>query len=101
MEIAMPNEVSELQVVGEKFLQALANRDFDALQACFQPDMSFRALVPPGVRQATDTWGGAKYLRRRFGDADSFEVLRTEIGHVTDRLPITYRIRLHDPDGWK
>jgi hypothetical protein len=33
-EMAIPNEVSELQSVGGKFLQALANRDFEALQAC-------------------------------------------------------------------
>jgi hypothetical protein len=32
--MALPNEVSELQSVEGNFLQALANRDFEALQAC-------------------------------------------------------------------
>jgi hypothetical protein len=40
-------------------------------------------------------------LRLWFGEADSFEMLRTEIGQVADRLSITYRIRLHDSDGWQ
>ena len=101
MEIVVLDEVRELRDVGEAFLQALANRDFEALQACLQQDVSFRALVPPGIRQATDASGTVNRLRLWFGEADSFEMLRTEIGQVADRLSITYRIRLHDSDGWQ
>ncbi len=97
----MLDEVDKLRSVGEAFLQALANRDFEALQACMQPEISFRALVPPGVRQANDALGAVNRLRLWFGDADSFEMLRTEIGQVANRLSITYRIRLHDSDGWQ
>jgi hypothetical protein len=46
----MPDEARELRDVGELFLHALAIRDFEALQACLQEDVSFRALVPPGIR---------------------------------------------------
>lgn len=101
MEIAVLNKVSELRGVGERFLQALAGRDFEALEACLRPGVSFRALVPPGVREATDASGAVKHLRRWFGDAASFEMLGAEIGQVADRLSITYRIRLHDQDGWQ
>jgi hypothetical protein len=101
MEIGMLDEVRELREIGEAFLYALANRDFEALQACLQRDVSFRALVPPGIRQATDASGTVNRLRLWFGEADSFEMLRTEIGQVADRLSITYRIRLHDSDGWQ
>ena len=97
----MLDEVRELREVGEAFLEALANRDFEALRACLQQDVSFRALVPSGIRQATEASGTANRLRLWFGEADSFEMLRTEIGQVADRLSITYRIRLHDPDGWQ
>ena len=101
MEIVVLDEVRELRDVGEAFLQALANRDFEALQACLQQDVSFRALVPHGVRQAMDASCTVNRLRPWFGEADSFEMLRTEIGQVADRLSITYRIRLHDSDGWQ
>lgn len=101
MEIAVLDEVRELREVGEAFVQALSDRDFKALQACLQQDVSFRALVPPGIRQATDAPGTVDRLRLWFGKADSFEMLSAEIGQVAHRLSITYRIRLHDPDGWQ
>lgn len=101
MEKVVLDEVRELRDVGEAFLQALANRDFEALQACLRQDVSFRALVPPGIRQASDASGTVNRLRLWFGEADSFEMLRAEIGQVAHRLSITYRIRLHDADGWQ
>jgi hypothetical protein len=101
MEKFMLDEVRELREVGEAFLEALAKRDFEALRACLQQDVSFRALVPSGIRQATEASGTANRLRLWFDEADSFEMLRSEIGHVADRLSITYRLRLHDSDGWQ
>ena len=101
MEIIMLGEVRDLRNVGGAFLQALADRDFEALQACLQHDVSFRALVPPGMRQTSDAPATVNRLRLWFGEADSFEMLRSEIGQVADRLSISYRIRLHDPDGWQ
>ena len=97
----MLDEVRDLRKVGEAFLEALANRDFEALRACLQQDVSFRALVPSGIRQATDASGTVNRLRLWFGEADSFKMLRSEVGQVADRLSITYRIRLHDSDGWQ
>ena len=97
----MLDEVDKLRSVGEAFLQALADRHFEALQACMQPEIAFRALVPPGVRQATDASGAVNRLRLWFGDADSFEMIRAETGQVASRLSIAYRIRLHDSDGWQ
>src|SRR5918993_2925359 len=71
------------------------------LRACLQHDVSFRALVPPGIRRASDASGTVNRIRLWFGEADSFEMLRSEIGRISDRLSITYRIRLHDSDGWQ
>jgi hypothetical protein len=101
METGMLDEVDKLRSVGEAFLQALANRDVGALRACMQPEINFRALVPPGIRQASDAEGTVNRLRLWFGEADSFEMLHAEIGQVANRLSISYRIRLHDLDGWQ
>jgi hypothetical protein len=100
MGTAMESKTNELVDVGETFLGALAAQDFWALEACFQLDVRFRALVPSGVRQATDASGAVGYLRRWFGDADSFEVLCSEVYRVAHLLAIAYRICLPDPDGW-
>jgi hypothetical protein len=55
MKIGMLDEVRELREVGEAFLRALANRDFEALQGCLQQDVSgLLAGVTPliaGVRR--------------------------------------------------
>jgi hypothetical protein len=61
--MTMLNEVSDLQGVGEKVLEAFATHTFEALQACLQPDVSFRALVPPGVREAMDASVGGRGAR--------------------------------------
>jgi hypothetical protein len=66
-----------------------------------QPEINFRALVPPGIRQASDAEGTVNRLRLWFGEADSFEMLHAKIGHVANRLSIMYRILLHDSDGWQ
>jgi hypothetical protein len=99
METGMSNEVIECRGVAERFLQALISRDFRAIEACFRPDIPFRALVPPGLREASDATGAVAHVRRWFGDADSWEVEWAEVGSVVDRAAVAYRIRLHEPDG--
>jgi hypothetical protein len=97
----MQHEARGLESAGERYLRALTSLDFASLESCFRPDVDFRALVPPGVREASDASGAADYVRRWFGDADSLEVLWSEVGSIADRKTIAYRVRVHEPDGWK
>ena len=87
--------------VGEDFLMALQARDFDQLEACFQPDIHFRALVPPGIREGTDAHETVSWLKRWFDDADEFQTLMSSVHEVADRLHITYRFRLRKGIDWK
>lgn len=89
------------QATGQRFLTAFANRDFAQIEACFHPEARFRALIPPGVREAADAIEATNHLREWFGGADHFELLSSEVGSVVDRLHVTYRLRLHDADGWQ
>jgi len=86
--------------IAERFLHALRVRDFQQIEACFHPEVRFRALVPPGVRDATGASEATSYLRRWFGDSDVHELLTSAADQVADRLHITYRFRTHDADGW-
>jgi len=80
--------------VGKRFLDALAARDFESLESCFHADVSFRALVPSGIREGIGPQVTVAWLRRWFEGADLFDMQWMHVDMVVDRLHITYRIRL-------
>jgi hypothetical protein len=80
--------------VGNRFLVTLAARDFEQMEDCFQADVSFRALVPSGVREGIGPQVTVAWLRRWFEGADLFDIQRKNVDIVADRLHISYRIRL-------
>lgn len=78
------------------FLEAFAGRDFDALGHCLDPDIRFRALIPPGPIEVTgvdDTVGRFKHW---FG-ADTFELIDASVGRVGDRITLSWRVRTSPP----
>jgi TusA-related sulfurtransferase len=89
------------RAAGEAFLTAVATRDFGRLEACFHPEVRFRALAPSRLYEAAGAAAATGYLRRWFGDADAFEVQKAEVDELADRLRLGYRLRLHDKDGWQ
>jgi hypothetical protein len=91
----------QIQPVGQRFVSAFADRDFARVQACFDREAKFRALIPPGVCEAADAAGATSHLHEWFGSADHFEILSSELGTVVDRLRIAYQLRVHDADGWQ
>jgi len=82
--------------VGKRFLAALAARDYDGLEACFQADVIFRALVPSGLREGIGPQVTVAWLRRWFDEADLFDMQKTDLDVVVDRLHIAYRIRVRE-----
>lgn len=87
-------EPVDMLEVGRTFLDALARRDFEGLEACFQTDTHFRALVPPGILEGVGPQETAAWLRRWFGDTNVFAIQHTDLDQVCDRLHMSYRIRL-------
>ena len=88
------------EAVGEAFLQALVSRDFATLEALFLPEVRFRSLVPSGERFGQTAAEATGWLKRWFGGADSLEVLQSSVAMMIDRLYLSYRLRVHDEDGW-
>jgi hypothetical protein len=82
--------------VGRRFLAALAARDYDGLEACFQADVNFRALVPSGIREGVGPQVTVAWLRRWFDEADLFDMQKMNLDMVVDRLHITYRIQVRE-----
>lgn len=87
--------------VAARFLEALGRRDFARLKGCLDPAVRFRALVPPGVREAADAAGAVGHLSEWFGGADHFEVVASAVEPLADRIGVRYRLRLRDEDGWR
>lgn len=96
-------EISETPniAVGERFLAALEEQNFDRLEAGFHPTVRFRAVLPPRNCEEGDAAGATGWLRRWFDDADELEIVSSAVDWVVDRLHITYRIKCHKPDGWR
>lgn len=83
-----------------RFLDALAARDFAALEACLAPDVRFRALVPNRLREHDTAPQAVARLRQWFGDADAFHMVKADLEEVGGRTHVAYRFRLHDAGGW-
>jgi TusA-related sulfurtransferase len=86
---------------GRAFVEALAVRDFEALRALLSEGIRFRRLVPSGPQQEHGAASTAGRFSGWFGDADELELQASTVDWVVDRLAISYRFRLHDPDGWQ
>jgi hypothetical protein len=94
----MTESAAESRRVSERLVSALAGRDFDALEGLFSPDVRFRALVPSGVREATDARGAVAWLRDWFGTSESFDVVDAGVEAVGGRTRLWYRFRLDRAD---
>src|SRR5205823_4020575 len=93
--------VMEAQEVGTAFLEALTTREFAAARALLSADVRFTMLVPSGLMTEADAEGTIGRFIDWFGSADAFEVEAAGSEEVEGRAAITYRFRLHDPDGWQ
>lgn len=77
------------------FLDALTRRDFDAMAQCLDPDVRFRALVPPGAFELHGIEDTIAKFRKWFVDrvaGNEFEVVDASIGQVGSRLYLRWRV---------
>src|SRR4029077_3402634 len=78
--------------LGTRFVRAVAARDEAALAACFVPDIEFRALTPPGLRERKGAGETAALYSRWFGDSTDLHLLDSRGDEVGDRLHLSYRL---------
>lgn len=93
--------MSNLRVLDEAYVEALAQRDFAGVAAYLHPQVAFRALVPAGVREAEDADGALAWLRRWFGDADVLAVLQQATDDSLGCLAMSYRFQVRKQDVWQ
>lgn len=91
-------EVTTQSSVCERFMEALAGRDFPALAGCFSEAAHFRALVPRGPREAHGAEDATRYFQSWFGSYDRIDVLAARTDLIGDRHHLTWRLRVHGDD---
>ena len=92
----MSNDTDMGWAVAGAFLEAFAGQDFAALAQCLDPDVHFRALVPPGLVDVTGVDDTVGRFRHWFG-ADTFELVDASVGRVGDRITLSWRVRTSPP----
>jgi TusA-related sulfurtransferase len=93
-------EVDRLEAV-ERFVAAIAARDFEAIAGALAPDARFRYLIPSGPSQIAGAATVAAKFLQWFGDADGFTVQGVRVEPLGDRISARYRFRLRDHEGWE
>lgn len=76
----------------QRFVEAIAQRDFRDAGYTLAPSVRFRALLPQGLCVGT---GGAElteYFTTWFGDADEFEMVSSQLDRCGDRPHAAYRL---------
>ncbi len=86
--------------VVDRFIDAVAARDFDAIAGCFADDARLRALLPERLREEDGPQAIAERYRYWLGAQDSFELVDREHDDLLDCERLRYRVRAVDPtDG--
>ena len=87
---------------GATLVAALAERDFDRLADALAPGVRMRALIPPGLVEASGGEAAAAKFASWFGETEGLELVRSASDEVSDRLHVSYRLRVQKPgDPWK
>ena len=93
-------EEEEIREVGQRFIAALTERDFNGLLALFQHDVRSRLLLPSGLATPFDAKGLVDKYRLWFGEATFIEVQRVDISSIGRRLGISYQFLVQEADEW-
>jgi len=86
--------------VATAFLNAVTARDFAAARSVLADELLMRMLVPGRLMSDVGADAAIGRISSWFSDADPFQVEASRADEVEGRATLTYRLRLHKPDGW-
>lgn len=88
-----------MATVADRLLDAIGERDFDGIAACFAKDGTLRAIVPPGVREDTGRGAIADRYRRWLGEEGDYALLERDVAPFADLVRVRYAVRYIDPEA--
>jgi TusA-related sulfurtransferase len=77
-------------------IDAIMARDRFALRAVLMPSVAFRALIPSGLREASNSDQATELILSWFSDASSMELLKRSTEMVGRRQRLSYRLAVVD-----
>jgi Domain of unknown function (DUF4440) len=80
------------RAVGERFVRAVAAQDARAIEGCFAPGATLRALIPPGLREREGAAEAAALVSGWFADRTELVLDDFTVEVVGDRLHVAYRL---------
>ena len=86
--------------IGQAYLDALAERDFERIEKLLHPEIRFRGLLPGAVTEEATAEKTIFWLRHWFGTKEIFILTQCSIDQVIDRLHIAYQMLVRGQDGW-
>lgn len=86
-------------LVAGRLLDALTRRDFASLGSCLEPDVRFRALVPPGPFELGTAAAVEAKFAGWFGGEDRFEVVDATASRIGTKVYLRWRIRMTPAEG--
>jgi hypothetical protein len=89
------------QLLGTRFAEALAAKDFDRLMTLLHPEIDFQGLTPGRHWIAQDPREVVEeVLKSWFEEEDHIEeLISCETSRVVDRNRVTYRVMVRNGDG--
>jgi hypothetical protein len=85
-------------LAAQRFLAALAVRDWAAIHDCLSPDIRLRALVPSTVREAEGPDEVVDRFKFWWDDLADFRILESSVEQMADRVQVRYRLTGIDPE---
>jgi hypothetical protein len=87
--------------LGQRFAEALAAKDYGAVEQLLVPEVDFKGLTPGRFWEANDRSTVVRdVLQQWFEDDDKIEgLLDSNAGSVGDRESIKYRVKVQNDDG--
>ncbi len=80
------------------WLQAIVHRDPALLAAALAPAAAMRALIPPGLREASGVAQVASLVLGWFADASAVDVREADAAIIGPRTRLRYRLRITEGD---
>ena len=84
--------------LGTRFLDALENRDYDALGTCFAADGKLRGIVPTGLREALGREAIVERFRIWTEDIAEYEIAESDAAPFADLLRLRWAVKGVDPE---
>ena len=86
-------DIRTAEMLGEEWIKAIVDKDFDQLATISHPDVRSSLMVPSRIYQLENAIDLSKKVEDWFGEYDTIEKMQARVAMVGEKLGIFYRFR--------